>query len=90
MTVWNYGILLRGIAQKDPGRLAQVFGDKRYTWGQFHDRSNALAADMLAAGMTHQSKVAHYMYNCPEYLEGTLASWLGGRSEEHTSELQSH
>ena len=78
MTVWNYGILLRGIAEKDPNRLAQVFGDKRFTWGEFHDRSNALAADMLAAGMTHQAKVAHYMYNCPEYLEGTLASWLGG------------
>ena len=28
MTVWNYGILLRGIAQKDPNRLAQVFGGK--------------------------------------------------------------
>jgi len=78
MTVWNYGILLRGIAGKDPDRLAQVFGDRRYTWGQFHARANALAADMLAAGMTHQAKVAHYMYNCPEYLEGTLGSWLGG------------
>ncbi|MEY3745200.1 MAG: hypothetical protein RL430_373 [Actinomycetota bacterium] len=78
MTVWNYGILLKGIAEKDPNRLAQVFGEKRYTWGEFHSRSNALAADMLASGMTHQAKVAHYMYNCPEYLEGTLASWLGG------------
>ena len=50
MTVWNYGILLRGIAQKDPNRLAQVFGDTRYTWGEFHSRSNALAADMLRDG----------------------------------------
>ena len=29
-------------------------------------------------GENFQAKVAHYMYNCPEYLEGTLASWLGG------------
>ena len=78
MTVWNYAHLLRGIAEKDPGRTAQVFGDKKYTWGEFHDRSNALASDMVEAGLGHQAKVAHYMYNCPEYLEGTLASWLGG------------
>ncbi|MGA1362321.1 MAG: acyl-CoA synthetase [Ilumatobacteraceae bacterium] len=78
MSVWNYGLLFRGIARRDPDRLAQVFGDTRYTWGEFHSRSNALAADMLAAGMSHQAKVAHYLYNCPEYLEGTFGSWLGG------------
>jgi fatty-acyl-CoA synthase len=33
---------------------------------------------MVAAGLTHQSKVALYLYNCPEYLEGTFGSWLGG------------
>ena len=78
MNEWNYAVLLRGIAQKDPGRLALIDGDTRRTWGEFHSRANALAADMLAAGMGHQAKVAHYLYNCPEYLETTLGSWLGG------------
>ncbi len=67
-----------GIAKKDPQRVAQIFGDVTYTWGQFHQRANALASDMLAAGCTHQAKVAHYLYNCPEYLETTFASFLAG------------
>ena len=68
MVTWNYGIMWKGIAKADPSRPAQMFGDVVYSWGDFHQRSNALAADMLAAGMGSQSKVAHYLYNCPEYL----------------------
>jgi fatty-acyl-CoA synthase len=33
---------------------------------------------MMAAGLSSQSKVAHYLYNCPEYLEATFASYLAG------------
>jgi len=68
----------KGIAKADPARPAQMFGDVVYSWGDFHQRSNSLAADMLAAGMGSQAKVAHYLYNCPEYLETTFASYLAG------------
>ena len=78
MTTWNYGLMWAGIAKKDPDRVAQIFGDVTYTWGEFHRRANALAADMLASGATHQAKVAHYLYNSPEYLETTFASFLAG------------
>lgn len=78
MNTWNYGLMWAGIAKKDPQRVAQIFGDVTYTWGEFHQRANALASDMLAAGCTHQAKVAHYLYNCPEYLETTFASFLAG------------
>ena len=78
MGVWNYGMLFSGIAGRDPGRPALIHGSTRRTWGEFHSRANALSHDMLSAGMSHQAKVAHYLYNCPEYLEGTLGSWLGG------------
>lgn len=76
--MWNYAQLWTGIAKAGPNRPAQIFGDVTYTWGQFHQRSNALATDMVKAGLTHQSKVALYLYNCPAYLEGTFGSWLGG------------
>jgi fatty-acyl-CoA synthase len=33
---------------------------------------------MMAAGLTHQSKVAAYLYNCPEYLETYIAAFKGG------------
>jgi acyl-CoA synthetase (AMP-forming)/AMP-acid ligase II len=78
MSVWNYGSMWRGIAEADPTRPAQIFGDVTHTWGDFLSRSNALAADMQSAGLGHQSKVAHYLYNAPEYLETTFASFLGG------------
>ena len=76
--MWNYAQLWTGIAKADPNRPSQIFGDRTYSWGEFHQRSNALAIDMVAAGLTHQSKVALYLYNSPAYLEGTFAAWLGG------------
>lgn len=76
--MWNYGLMLRGIAMADPERLALAHGDARITWGQFHDRANALATDMLEHGLARQSKVAQYLYNCPEYLESMFAAFLGG------------
>ena len=78
MTTWNYGLMWAGIARRDPQRVAQIYGDTSYTWGEFHQRANSLASDMLAAGMSHQGKVAQYLYNCPQYLESMFASWLGG------------
>jgi len=78
MVTWNYGVMWKGIALADPARPAQMFGDVVYSWGEFHQRSNALADDMLAAGLGSQAKVAHYLYNCPEYLEATFASYLAG------------
>lgn len=78
MSEWNYGIMWKGIAQADPSRPAQIFGDVTYSWGDFYQRSNALATDMKAAGLGHHAKVAQYLYNCPEYLESIFASWLVG------------
>lgn len=78
MTTWNYGLMWAGIAQRDPQRVAQIFGDVSYTWGEFHQRANSLASDMLAAGISHHGKVAQYLYNCPEYLEAVFGAWLAG------------
>jgi len=78
MSGWNYAELWKGIAKADPSRPAQIFGDTVYSWGEFHSRSNALSADMIASGMQHHAKVAHYLYNSPQYLEATFASWLAG------------
>ena len=66
MTEWNFADVYEAVAAKVPDRPCQVQGDRVITWGQFDARADALAADMLAAGLTHQSKVAAYLYNCPE------------------------
>jgi len=78
MSNWNFADLYEGIAERIPSHPCQIQGDRVITWGQFDARTNALAADMLAAGLTHQSKVAEYLYNCPEYLETYIASFKGG------------
>ena len=45
------------------------------TWAEFEERSARLASVLLAHGVGHDSKVAHYLYNGPEYLEATFASF---------------
>ena len=78
MSNWNFADLYEGIASRIPDHPCQIQGDRVITWGEFDSRTNALTADMLAAGLTHQSKVAEYLYNCPEYLETYIASFKGG------------
>ncbi|MGH1504312.1 MAG: AMP-binding protein [Acidimicrobiales bacterium] len=66
------------VAEERPDARAQVQGDRVFTWRQFDDRADGLAAAMLAAGVAQQDKVAQYLYNCPEYLEGVFASFKAG------------
>jgi acyl-CoA synthetase (AMP-forming)/AMP-acid ligase II len=74
--MWNYGLMLKGIAAADPNRPAQIFGDVTYSWGQFYQRANALSSDLVAAGLPRGAKVAQYLFNGPEYLETVFASFL--------------
>jgi len=78
MSNWNFADLYEGIASRIPDHPCQIQGERVITWRQFNERTNALTADMLAAGLTHQSKVAAYLYNCPEYLETYIAAFKGG------------
>ena len=74
-TDWNYADIFEAVASAMPDRPCQIQGDRVITWGDFDRRADAVAADFVAAGLTHQSKVACYLYNCPEYLETMVASF---------------
>lgn len=74
-TDWNFADVYEAIAAAVPDRPCQIQGDRVVTWGEFDRRADALAADMLAAGIGRQGKVACYLYNCPEYLEATVAAF---------------
>ena len=69
MTDWKFADVYEAIAAAVPDRPCQIHGDRVVTWGELDARADALAADMVAAGLGHQAKVACYLYNCPEYLE---------------------
>ncbi|NQV65756.1 MAG: AMP-binding protein, partial [SAR86 cluster bacterium] len=77
MTVtWNYGDILDAVGDVVPGdRPALIHGDRVVTWSEFVARSNNLAANMLGNGAKPNDKIAIYMRNRPEYLEGLTAAF---------------
>ena len=85
MTNWNFADIFEAVAAKVPERPCQVQGERVVTWGSFDRRANALAADLLEAGLSHQSKVAAYLYNGPEYLEVYAAAFKAGLAPVNTN-----
>jgi fatty-acyl-CoA synthase len=75
---WNLADVWESVAEIMPDRPAQRSGTRLITWGEFDRRANALAGDLLEAGLTKQSKVGAYLYSCPEYLETYVAALKAG------------
>ena len=75
---WNFADVWEAIAAAQPDATAQVHGDRRSTWGDFDRRADGVGRALLAAGLGRQDKVALYLYNGPEYLEGLFASMKAG------------
>jgi 3-oxocholest-4-en-26-oate---CoA ligase len=84
-TEWNFADVFEAIAARIPDRASQIQGDRVVTWGQLDARADALAADFIAAGLGHQSKVACYLYNGPEYLETVVAAFKAGMAPVNTN-----
>ncbi len=57
------------MAECVPDEVALIHGSRRTTWTDFEQRANAMARYLLDRGCRHQSKVAFYLYNRPEYCE---------------------
>ncbi|HLM19050.1 MAG TPA: AMP-binding protein [Acidimicrobiia bacterium] len=62
-TVWER------VADAIPDAEAVVQGERRVTYREVEDRAARLASALAAAGVGHDSKVALFLYNCPEYME---------------------
>jgi fatty-acyl-CoA synthase len=75
VTSWIFADVYEAVAERVPERAALVQGDRVITWRQMDQRADALAADLVAAGLGHQSKVAAYLHNAPEYLETYVAAF---------------
>ena len=72
---WNFAEIWEHNADRFPDAVAQIQGDRVFTWAEFDRRADGIAATLLAAGAQHQGKVAHYLYNCPEYLESMFGMY---------------
>ena len=81
---WNFGDIYDAIGAK--------LGDKQIalihagpgggqgmsiTWSAFTARTNRLARFLAAQGLEPDAKVAHYMRNCPAYVETMVACFKG-------------
>ncbi len=75
---WNFADLWEICAEDRGDQRAEVHGDLTVSWNAFNQRANGIAAAMLDAGVTQQDKVAQYLFNCPEYLQGVFASFKAG------------
>ncbi len=83
----NLAALHEAIAEALPDAECLVFGERRFDWRAFTDRTRRLAAVLRAAGLgchrerrglagheSGQDHVALYLYNGNEYLEGMLGA----------------
>jgi 3-oxocholest-4-en-26-oate---CoA ligase len=71
----NLADIFESVADALGARVALIHGDRRVSWQDFDDRAARLAAAFTAAGLTADSKVASYLYNCNEYTEGVFATF---------------
>jgi fatty-acyl-CoA synthase len=78
MSSWNIVDAWEIVSSAVPDRIAQQCGDRAFTYAEFDRRANALAADLLDAGLGRQAKVAAYLYNGPEYMEVYSAAFKAG------------
>ncbi|MEY2754603.1 MAG: hypothetical protein RJB65_961, partial [Actinomycetota bacterium] len=84
-TGWNLAEIWEHNADRFPDAVAQMQGDRTYTWAEFDRRADGIAATLLAGGAQHQDKVAHYLYNCPEYLESMFGMFKAGLAPVNTN-----
>jgi acyl-CoA synthetase (AMP-forming)/AMP-acid ligase II len=75
---WNFADVWGSLAVTVPDREAVVCGDRRLTWGEFHDRASRLASHWWDEGLRPGDKVAIDLLNRPEYLETFFGALLLG------------
>ena len=85
MTNWNFAEIFSAVAARVPDRPCQIQGDRVITWRDFEQRSNVFAADLVEAGVGHQSKLACYLYNSPEYMESMVGAFKAGIAPVNTN-----
>jgi len=82
---WHYADVWDLVAELRPAQDALVHGDRRTSWSAFRDRAGRLASSLVAGGAGQGDRVAQYLYNGPEYLEVTYATYQAGLTPVNTN-----
>ncbi len=72
---WNLATAWEAIADAVGDADATIHAGVAHSWSRFEERSSRLAGVLAAHGIGHDAKVGHLLYNGPEYLETTFASF---------------
>jgi acyl-CoA synthetase (AMP-forming)/AMP-acid ligase II len=78
VTDWNFADVWETVAELVPKANALVHADRRITWEEMDRHADGIASTLIELGLTKQDKVAHYLTNCPEYLESTFGILKAG------------
>jgi acyl-CoA synthetase (AMP-forming)/AMP-acid ligase II len=65
----HFATIWESIADAIPDRPATTHDGVTRTWSEYDDRGARMAQAFTAAGLTPDSKIGLYMYNCNEYME---------------------
>ena len=68
-----------------PTRRARCRATGGVTWAEFDRRADGIAKVLLDNGAKRQDKLAHYLYNGPEYMETTFATFKAGMAPVNTN-----
>src|SRR5438477_4806105 len=82
---WNFADVYEVVAEQIPDAPCQVQGARRLTWGEVDRRADGIAKVLLDNGAQRQDKLAHYLYNGPEYMETTFATFKAGLAPVNTN-----
>jgi acyl-CoA synthetase (AMP-forming)/AMP-acid ligase II len=82
---WNFADIWERVADRFPDAPALMQGSRVVAWSEFSQRADGVAATLLDAGVRQHDKVAHYLYNCPEYLESMFAMFKVGLAPVNTN-----
>ncbi|MBM3674677.1 MAG: acyl-CoA synthetase [Actinobacteria bacterium] len=74
-TSWNFATCWELLADAQPERPALLQGERSRTWREWDDNAARLAGAFGRLGLSEGGKVASYLYNSIEYLEGVFATW---------------
>ncbi|HEX5367085.1 MAG TPA: AMP-binding protein [Acidimicrobiales bacterium] len=85
MSGWQYADVWDVVADVRGDAPALVHGDRRTSWTAFRSRAGALARSLVAGGAARGDRVAQYLYNCPEYLEVSYATYQAGLTPVNTN-----
>jgi fatty-acyl-CoA synthase len=71
----SWATLWEAIAARQPDHVAVVLGNTEMRWCDLESRAARLASALTAQGVGVGDKAAQLLYNCPEYLESTFATF---------------